>query len=27
VHFGLWNCEPETNWGAQAPGVGGVVVR
>jgi hypothetical protein len=22
VHFGLWNCEPETNWGAQAPGVG-----
>ena len=27
VHFGLWNCEPETNWGAHAPRVGGVVVR
>ena len=27
VHFGLWNCEPETNWGAHAPRVGGVAVQ
>ena len=27
VHFGLWNCEPETNWGAHVPRGGGVAVQ